>query len=58
MAGEEVMSSGRLFQIVAPATERAWSPIVARRVLGTVNRCDAAERKLARPTDANVKSVK
>ena len=44
MVGEEMMSSGRLFQTVAPATGKARSPIVDRRVLGTVNRCDAAER--------------
>ena len=57
MVGEEMMSSGRLFQTVAPATGKARSPIVDRRVLGTANRCDAAERKLAWPTDANVKFV-
>jgi hypothetical protein len=58
MVGEEVTSSGRLFQTVAPATGKAQSPIVDRRVFGTANQCDAAERKLAWPTDANVKSVK
>jgi hypothetical protein len=57
MVDEEVMSSGRLFQTVAPATGKAQSPIVDRWVLGAANRCDTAERKLARPTDANVKSV-
>jgi hypothetical protein len=51
------MSSGRLFQTAAPETGKSRSPIVNRRVLDTDNRCDAADFTLARPTDANVKSV-
>jgi hypothetical protein len=48
----------RPYQTVAPTTRKARSPIVVRRVLSTANRCDAAELKLTRSTDANVKSVK
>ena len=55
MLGDVVTSSGRLFQITAPATGNALSPIVDSLVLGTCNPCNDAECRLVRPATAGVK---
>ena len=47
--GDEVISVGKLFQTLAPATGNARSPTVESLVRGTDSSCVDAERKPDRP---------
>jgi len=45
VAGQRQIASGRLFQALGPATAKARSPIVVRRIAGTMRSADDAERR-------------
>ena len=47
--GAEVMSSGRSFHTLGPATGKAWLPIVECLKGGTTNRLVPAEQRACRP---------